>query len=271
MVDRALALSLEGIVVHDARPHGNKLKPGHLGGNRFTIAVREVAHEHLAEVTSALERVGREGVPNAFGTQRFGFRGDNAVRALAWLRGQERGPRDPGTRRLLWSSLQSAVFNAVLDERVGEGTWTTPLEGDLLKLRSSGGLFACTSPFTDGERAARGELSPTGPIVGARMRWPDGHPGALERRKSAEILGDGFDLDSTRRLGEGSRRALRLWVEDLRWELASEDPENRAASLRVYFVLPKGGYATTVLGAAMTVEEAREPGHPSAPASDESP
>jgi len=256
---RALSLSLDGFVVHEASTHGNKLKPGHLEGNRFAITVRDVARERIGDVTSALDRVARAGVPNAFGAQRFGAAGDNAIRALAWLRGQEKGPREPRVRRLLWSSVQSAVFNEVLDARVEDGTWTTPLEGDLLKLRSSGGLFACTDVQTDAERAARGEVSPTGPIVGARMRWPDGAPGELERRISGNRLGEGFDLASTRALGEGSRRAMRMWVEDLRWEVVDDDPGHRAACVRVYFVLPKGGYATTVLGAALTVDETDEP------------
>ena len=252
---RAAALSLPGLVVHDATPHANKLKPGHLAGNRFAIAVRDVARDRLPDALAALERAARDGIPNAFGTQRFGRQGDNAERALAWLRGRERGPRDPRVQRLLWSSLQSAVFNAVLDARVGDGTWATPLEGDLLKLRSSGGLFVCSDVQTDRARAASGELSPTGPLVGARMRWPEGAPGELEHRIAAEILGGDFDLSHTRRLGEGSRRALRLWVQELRWEVEDDDSGHRAACVRVYFVLPKGAYATTVLATAFAVEE----------------
>ncbi len=259
LAERALALSLDGIAVHEASPHGNKLKPGHLEGNRFAVTVRDVARDRLGDVTAALDRVARVGVPNAFGAQRFGNAGDNAVRALAWLRGEEKGPREPRMRRLLWSSVQSAVFNEVLDARIQDATWTTPLAGDLLKLRSSGGLFACEDVPTDVERAARGEVSPTGPIVGARMRWPDGAPGELERRIAGERLGEGFDLASTRPLGEGSRRALRLWVEGMRWEIVDDDPGHGAACMRVYFVLPKGGYATTVLGAALTVDETDEP------------
>jgi tRNA pseudouridine13 synthase len=252
---RAAALSLDGIVVHEATPHGHKMKPGHLAANRFTLLVREVPRDRLPEVTATLERVARDGVPNAFGSQRFGREGDNAARALAWLRGETRGPREPRVKRLLWSSLQSAVFNAVLDARVADGTWTTPLEGDLLKLRSSGGLFLCSDVQTDRARAASGELCPTGPLVGVHMRWPEGAPGQLEREMTAQILGEGFDLSHTRRLGEGTRRALRLWVEDLRWDIMNDDPGNRAACVRVYFVLPKGAYATTVLGAAFAVEE----------------
>ncbi len=256
---RALSLEMSGIVVHEAAPHGNKLKPGHLDGNRFAITVRDVSRDRIGEVTAALDRIARGGVPNAFGSQRFGAGGDNARRGLAWLRGEERGPRDPRVRRLLWSSVQSAVFNEVLDARVKDGTWTTPMEGDLLKLRTSGGLFVCSAVRTDGERAALGEVSPTGPIIGDRMRWPDGAPGELEHRIAAATLGEGFDLASTRRLGEGSRRALRLWVQDMRWEIVDDEPGHPAACVRVYFVLPKGGYATTVLGAALTVDETDEP------------
>jgi tRNA pseudouridine13 synthase len=150
-------------------------------------------------------------------------------------------------QRLLWSALQSAVFNSVLDARAADGTWATALEGDLLKLRSSGGLFLCANVQTDRARAVTGEVSPTGPIVGVDMRWPEGSPAVLERRICSEMLGDGFELGRTRRLGVGTRRALRVWVQDLRWEVDGGDPGNAATCIRVYFVLPKGAYATTVL------------------------
>ncbi|HEY4016654.1 MAG TPA: tRNA pseudouridine(13) synthase TruD [Polyangiaceae bacterium] len=254
VAQRALSAACDGIVVHEATPHGNKLKPGHLAGNRFAITVRGIARDRMGEVVSALERVGRTGIPNAFGSQRFGADGDNVARALAWLRGEEPGPRDPRVMRMLWSSLQSEVFNAVLDARVRDATWTTALEGDLMKLHTSGGLFVCTAVQTDRERAERGEVSPTGPMIGAKMRWPEGEPCALEKKIAAEVLGEDFDLERTRRLGEGSRRALRMWVDGLRWEV-DEERGHELASMRVYFVLPKGGYATTVLGAALSIDE----------------
>jgi tRNA pseudouridine13 synthase len=250
---RARELSLPGIVVHEATPHTNKLKPGHLAGNRFTIVLRGVPAGQVGEVEASLARIAREGVGNAFGAQRFGRDGDNAARALAWLTGKEKGPRDPRQKRFLWSALQSAVFNAVLEERRRDGTWATPLEGDLLKLKT-GGLFSCADPSADRPRAEAGELSPTGPIVGDRMRWPDGVPGRLEREVTGRVLGADFDLSSTRRLGEGSRRALRLWVEGLRATKDGTSPEG-ATLLQLHFVLPKGAYATTVLSAAVDVED----------------
>jgi tRNA pseudouridine13 synthase len=253
---RARALSIAGISVHEAKPHPHKMKPGHLAGNQFAIALRGVPAERVPEVTRALDRIAAEGVPNAFGAQRYGRQGDNAARALAWLRDGDPAPsRDPRLQRLLWSSLQSAVFDAVLAARVIDGTWATPLEGDLLKLRSSGGLFLCSDVHTDCERAHRGEVSPTGPIVGARMRWPDGAAGELEHRECTRMLGDSFDFMRVRRLGEGSRRALRMWVEGLRYELENDPGGHGAPCVRVYFVLPKGAYATTVLRAAVDLEE----------------
>jgi tRNA pseudouridine13 synthase len=220
--------------------------------------------DRVGEVVSTLERIAREGLPNAFGAQRFGRDRDNADRARAWLSGRAPAPRDVRMKKLLWSSLQSELFNEVLARRVGDGTWATPLEGDLVKRRSSGGLFLCTDVQMDRMRAAEGEVSPTGPMFGVKMREPEGAPLVLERAVLAEKLGDGIDFAATKAFGEGTRRALRLWVEDLRVEPIEAEIEpqanaarEQASSIRVYFVLPKGAYATTVLSTAMTIDDIR--------------
>jgi len=57
--------------------HTNKLKMGHLAGNRFDIRIRGVAAEQLAAAGDILEVLQSRGVPNYFGEQRFGQRGDN--------------------------------------------------------------------------------------------------------------------------------------------------------------------------------------------------
>lgn len=268
LMARVRSAHVDGVTVLDVARHGNKLKPGHLAGNRFELRVRGVARERVAGVVAELERIGREGLPNAFGGQRFGRDGDNADRARAWLSGEAPAPRDPRLRRLLWSSLQSAIFNAVLDARVADGTWATALAGDLLKRRTSGGLFLCTDVQEDQERARVGEVSPTGPMIGVKMRAPEGTPGELERAIASRFLGEKFDLGTTKKLGEGTRRVLRLWIEGLRVEAGPfADDGEQHASLRVYFVLPKGAYATTVLGAALALEQPR-PHHDASTPSD---
>lgn len=254
---RARDLALEGIDILEVKRHGNKLRTGHLHGNRFTIVVRDVAPEALAEVRAAFDRIARDGVPNAFGTQRFGRYGDTAVRARAWLTGTERAPADPRARRFQFSAWQSAIFNAVLEARVADGSWTVPLDGDLLKKEETGGLFVCADVSTDRERALRGELCPTGPILGDRMRWPEREARALEERLVAP-LAEGVDLRRARALGEGTRRVLRLRVTESSFEEVmkyAETPafQEQGRAFRVGFVLPKGAYATTVLANAIEV------------------
>ncbi|HUT60314.1 MAG TPA: tRNA pseudouridine(13) synthase TruD [Phycisphaerae bacterium] len=66
--------------------HGNKLRPGHLAGNRFGICIRGVGEAQLAAAQSVLGVLVHRGVPNFFGPQRFGARGDTAALGAALLR-----------------------------------------------------------------------------------------------------------------------------------------------------------------------------------------
>jgi tRNA pseudouridine13 synthase len=68
------ALSFPQIKILSVRNHTNKLKPGHLAGNRFVIRVREVSQEAVPAAEAVLEVLTKRGVPNFFGEQRFGNR-----------------------------------------------------------------------------------------------------------------------------------------------------------------------------------------------------
>jgi tRNA pseudouridine13 synthase len=59
--------------------HGNKLRPGHLEANRFTIKLRNPSRDALDRAQAILEVLTNRGVPNYFGPQRFGLRGDTAA------------------------------------------------------------------------------------------------------------------------------------------------------------------------------------------------
>ena len=67
--------------------HGNKLRPGHLAGNRFVVRIRGVGAERLDRAEAILAVLARRGVPNYFGTQRFGARGDTAELGEALVHG----------------------------------------------------------------------------------------------------------------------------------------------------------------------------------------
>lgn len=269
--DAAIAASkiaIPGLDVLSAQRHDNKLKPGHLIGNRFTLVLRGVDPERLAAARTALEEAGRVGVPNAFGPQRFGRDGDNPARALAWLAGKERGPRDRRDQRMLFSALQSLLFNEVLARRIAAGTWSKVLAGDVAKKHDSGGLFDVPheGPELDDAKARALDcaITATGPMYGAKMRWPAGEPLALERAVLDASELDDARLEALRSLGEGTRRALRLEVKEMAVseEGAPAPGTNltgaaiQASSIVVRFVLPKGGYATTVLGRAFRLRDA---------------
>ncbi|WP_437738540.1 tRNA pseudouridine(13) synthase TruD [Sorangium sp. So ce1335] len=268
---------LHGLEILAVARHDHKLKPGHLVGNRFRIALRGIDPAALPLAERRLVEIGRIGVPNAFGPQRFGRDGSNPERALAWIAGRERGPRDRREQRLLFSALQSRWFNEVLARREADGTWTTVLPGDLAKKRDSGGLFLVPlegPELADAEaRAAALAISPTGPMFGRKMRWPEGAPGALEREVLTAAIGDPRRLDAFSHAGEGTRRPLRLEVDGLEVAAAESDAEPRAGDapargpgdpaagqgIVVSFVLPKGGYATTVLGRVFRLVDASAP------------
>lgn len=74
--DRVHAIDLSGIRVLWVKRHRNKLKIGHLRGNRFVIRVRNTEPERIDEVRDMLRELHERGVPNYFGPQRFGLRGD---------------------------------------------------------------------------------------------------------------------------------------------------------------------------------------------------
>ncbi len=83
---RVESLSLARIKVLWISRHANKLKLGHLAGNRFDIKVRETMDAPLAAASAIVKTLERRGVPNYFGPQRFGARGDNALIGAAVLR-----------------------------------------------------------------------------------------------------------------------------------------------------------------------------------------
>lgn len=67
------------VAVLGAAMHTNKLRPGHLRGNRFSIRIRGCAPTHARIAHLALERLARIGVPNRVGEQRFGLLENNHI------------------------------------------------------------------------------------------------------------------------------------------------------------------------------------------------
>jgi tRNA pseudouridine13 synthase len=105
--ERLTGLELPGIRVLAACRHGNKLRLGHLAGNRFRIRLRRVCSDALPRAEAVLGELARRGVPNYFGPQRYGSQGNGALVGLRLLAGDFEG----AVRTLIGSP------DAVRDER----------------------------------------------------------------------------------------------------------------------------------------------------------
>jgi tRNA pseudouridine13 synthase len=231
-------------VVSSAR-HGNKLRTGHLAGNRFSILVRGTEADAAERARPIAEAVNRHGFPNYYGEQRFGRDNETLALGLAILRGQKQ-PRDiPASRRtfllrMSLSSVQSALFNDVLAERLRDGLFSTVLPGDVMQVAASGGPFVVSDAAVEQRRFDARETVLSGPMFGPQMKPPTGEPATREARALTawELAPD--DFLRYPKLTAGTRRPLVVWPGELR---ITSEPDG----LRFEFTLPSGVYATTLL------------------------
>jgi tRNA pseudouridine13 synthase len=235
LVGEAESWEIDGLKVLRSALHSRKLRRGALRGNRFVIRVRGLPPGALDQDTLKTRLTALEaGVPNYFGPQRFGRRGDNVARLL-----RGRLPRQRGLRGMLLSAGRAWIFNRVLAARVQRGCWSTPLAGDLMVLAGSRSHFhAAAVDDTLLQRCADGDVHPSGPLWGRGASPAGGEAAALERAVAEESEAVAERLASVGL--EHARRALRLAVQDLEGERDDE-------GLRLSFSLPAGGYATSVL------------------------
>ena len=218
--------------------HSRKLRRGALSGNTFQITIRDLEGD-TAELVTRFAQITTTGIPNYFGEQRFGREAGNLERAEALLSGREK-VRDRHQRGLYLSAARSALFNAVLAQRVLDGSWNCALPGEVLMLAGRQSIFTIDEvDETIRQRVTDGDVHPTGPL------WGAGQPlsrGAVRELEEAAIATLPIFRDGLATVGlEQERRALRLMV-----EAGTVDcPEPQTAIFT--FRLPAGAYATTVL------------------------
>jgi tRNA pseudouridine13 synthase len=86
--EAVMSMRVPGITMQWAARHGNKLRLGHLAGNRFAIKIRGVNPTDVVKLEPVMAELVRRGMPNYFGEQRFGRRGDNHQLGGALIRGR---------------------------------------------------------------------------------------------------------------------------------------------------------------------------------------
>ncbi len=232
------ALESDDLRVLESARHGRKLRRGALRGNRFRIRVRELAGDRDA-LERRLMQIQANGIPNYFGEQRFGHGGGN-LRAARDLFNGTLGRVGRQRRGLYISAARSLLFNLVLAHRVEAGNWNRILEGEQVALDGSTRRFHAQRP--DDELLVRlraMDIHPSGPLWG---RGDAGVSGEAAKVESEALSAFGDWKEGLEHCGaEMDRRALRAPVRELEWEI-------RGDRLLLCFTLPRGSYATVLLG-----------------------
>jgi tRNA pseudouridine13 synthase len=238
---RLSQLEGDGIRVLSVSRHGNKLKPGHLHGNRFRVLVRDVIAEAEQRLPALLERLRGDALPNFYGPQRFGRDGETGRLGFALLR-QEKGsvPRNPFLRKLALSAAQSALFNHYLARRLTDGLLRRVLPGDVMAKWPFGGMFVAEDVPREQERFDRREIVSAGPIFG-RKTFPSAGMAAEREATTLEAAGlTPTALHGFGKLLQGTRRHNLIYIDDLAGTV-------EAIGVRLSFTLPAGSYATMLI------------------------
>ncbi len=248
-----LALTLDKAQILWAKRHMNKLRSGHLRGNRFTLRIRGVGSEAEVRAAAIAGQLLARGVPNGYGQQRFGNRGNNHEMGLLLLRNDRAALRTHGIhhlsykmRQFLISAVQSALFNAVLAARIERGLLDDVLAGDVARKETTGGIFVVEDVAAERPRVLGWEISATGPIYGYKMLAAQAEAGVLEARILEEAGIAPADFRPFK--AKGSRRPLRYYPEGLTWQMEGLDV------LTLSFFAPKGAYATLLLRELMKAD-----------------
>jgi len=216
--------------------HKNKLRMGHLLGNKFDVTVLNVVDDAENKAEKIIAELIKNGLPNFYGEQRFGL-DDNASKGKQILLGG--GVRKRWLKKLLLSAYTSYLFNMWLSNRITlTKSFNCLLEGDIAKKTETGGLFLVDDIDTDQVRFQDREIVYTGPIFGSKMKSPSGEPAEVEQ---AILDGEEISTEMFKKArADGTRRVGKIYLDDLK----SYPVEN---GMRFTFSLPKGSYATVLM------------------------
>lgn len=231
----------EGISLVEQTRHSNKLRTGHLLGNRFLITLVTADAGALEQAAPIADLLRARGLYNYFGGQRFGRRGDGLRQALGWLR---EGAKLHGIPRFLGklypSVIQAEVFNRYVSARRALGLERLIL-GEVVRLNNAGAMFAVEDVAREQPRLSSGDIHLTGPIFGPKARATSADAAALELSLIEALSLDAEAREKLAHLAPGTRRDLIAKVDDLqlRW--------GAVGRLELEFSLPAGSYATEVI------------------------
>ena len=251
-------LDHENIKILSKNYHNNKLRTGHLKGNRFFIRVKKVTPTAAKKIAEALKSIKKNGMPNFFGYQRFGNDGDNHIKGEKIMAGTLK-ERSPKLKKLFINAFQSHQFNLWLSRRLEINTLVENFDAEALvdmldmpineieKLQAQkhpfkimsgdtmmhyphGKLFTYEGDDRDMQRYESKEIVASGLLCGKRAHRSQSYAHNVEKA---------FDVECTI---DGARRYAWVYPE----EVEGEYKENEAW-YEFHFTLPKGCYATVLI------------------------
>lgn len=251
--------SNENIKILDSALHSNKLKLGHLAGNKFYICVKKVDSINALKIKQVCAILAESGMPNYFGAQRFGSNGDNFLEGRAFLEGKLK-VRNKKIAKFLISAYQSHLFNAWLKARIEfcqilrfspkcavkryqipqdeikalqkQAHFFKILRGDVMSAIPVAKLFYAESPLDSAMQFSAQNLAPTGILYGSKILKAKDFALNFEAQFYDKIL--------EREIGD--RRTAWVFPQNLQFIYKKE-----IAQGEFHFTLPKGAYATIFL------------------------
>lgn len=208
----------EGYELLELTRHENALHLGHVRANHFVLTLE--GRGPLPELAAL-----RAPFPSFYGRQRFGREPLPDLETL-WRLARR-------TRENV-SVLQSKLFNAYLRQRLERGDL---YQGHDELWTNSNGKRCFAAPFdTDlAERLSRGEIAPTGPLFGYKVK--------LNAAEQAFLAEQALSAEKFRTFGKqalGARRPLLVWPE-------LDEPVLLEDAVQLSLRLPSGAYATVWL------------------------
>lgn len=239
-------LESEQLKVLSAKRNSKKLKTGALKGNRFELIIRGLTLD--SDIENRLAQIKLTGVPNYFGSQRFGFDGDNLVKAQALFAGEKVRNRD--LRSMYLSAARSFIFNNVVSARLKKNLDKTLLKGDAFMLYGSKASFAPdVIDDTIIERFNQRDIILSAPLWGKGKNSVSEDTLVFENDivEQSQELADGLAACGLKH----ERRALMLFPENMVWEQVNDH-------IKLSFFLPVGCYATSVLRELAIIKDASQ-------------
>ena len=206
-------------------------------GNKFEITLRGDIEQDTERLEKLTKRVKEKGIPNFYGTQRFGYEGRNIDTGFQLFKDDElqKRIRSKKKRSLFISCFQSLLFNEYLIRRMKLQSLDIPLPGERWTIGGSKTFVVSTKEEIKSDQAVC-----SGPIFGSKFLRAEGKALELEESllKDYDISED--DLARNKKLSLGTRRALWVHLDDL-------ETRFEAGNIVLSFSLPSGSYALNVV------------------------